>query len=67
MSEQIITQDKSYLYKYHAKPTMREEGFEDEAPVCKYCGNKKHFIGRFWVCPCTGKDIYLPSGKKIRK
>jgi hypothetical protein len=46
---------------------MREQGFDNEAPVCKYCGNKKHFVGRFWVCPCTGKDIRLPSGKKIRK
>ena len=46
---------------------MREQGFDGEAPVCKYCGNKKHFIGRFWVCECSGKAIRLKSGKNIRR
>lgn len=66
--QQLITSDKSYLYKYRKKPTV-----DESVPNDLYCRNhwpniKKIQVGRFWKCPeCSGAQIRLPSGKGIKK
>lgn len=66
---QIITSDKSYLDRIgkYQKPTMQEQGFDNDAPICPYCQQSKKQMGRYWVCPCTGKQIFSKSGISAKK
>ena len=62
------TSDKSIIFRYHKKPTMREQGFDNEAPICPYCQKPKRQMGRFWICKnCTGRQIYTKSGLPVKK
>ncbi len=65
MSEQIITNDKSFIYKYHKKPTQEED--TPDSIICNYCGKKKIRFGRFFKCACSGKQISLSTGKPIKR
>lgn len=60
------TSDKSLIYRYGKKPTMKEQGFNEGVRICPHCGKgKQRFFGRFWTpCPvCTNAQ---PYPKKIR-
>jgi len=61
---QIVTSDKSYIYRYHKKPTQEES--TPENIYCPYCGKTKKRIGRYWFCPDC-RNIKLPSGKPMGK
>lgn len=65
MSEQIITDNKEILKRYHAKPTMQED--QPDNPICFYCGKRKTQVGRFFRCNCSGKQIYTKSGIPIKR
>ena len=67
MSHQIITDNKEILKRYHTKSTMAEQGFDNDAPICPYCQQPKKQMGRFWVCLCSGKQIYSKSGIPAKK
>lgn len=62
MAEQIITSDKSLIYRYHAKPTQKEDTPDDL--WCPYCQSYKKQFGRYWFCKC--KQVKLSSGKSLK-
>ena len=62
--EQIITDDKEILKRFHAKEEM---GQENDRGLCPYCNKPKRRMGRMFVCTCTGSAIRLPSGKNIKR
>jgi len=62
------TSDPSVIFGYHRKPTMKEQGFDKAVHgLCPVCNKPIKAMGRMFVCTCTGKQIYLPSGKPIKR
>lgn len=60
----IVTSDKSFLKRYHARPTMNES--MPDNIICGYCGNPKKQMGRYYFC-ITCRNIRLKSGKPAGK